>query len=293
MYKALFRITLFTMVAIAGYMDRNAWKFPALAAKVPDVSLSVQVNGVREVSLLPGAPLIFTVFMSGSRTDPPLHIGGSGDPWYGYLRLEPVEAGKRIPFSWILLGKPHALANPGPSGDLGNPDLYTGDEAIMEKEMNLYTADLGVAPEETAKMPEGRYAIRAVLEVPSESQGRWSGKAVSNPVVVSVGERVKDTTPAEDPELSGLVESINFYIRTERFEDARRLALELKERQPKNVRSYILLGDALNGLKRDREALGAYMKALYIIATKGKQYEPPTYLIMRIDQVKQRLGENK
>ncbi|HET7289136.1 MAG TPA: hypothetical protein VFJ67_01765, partial [Thermodesulfobacteriota bacterium] len=78
MYKALFRITLFTMVVIAGYMDRNAWKFPALAAKVPDVSLSLRVNGVREVSLLPGAPLIFAVFMSGSKTDPPFHIGGSG-----------------------------------------------------------------------------------------------------------------------------------------------------------------------------------------------------------------------
>jgi hypothetical protein len=33
------------------------------------------------------------------------------------------------------------------------------------------------------------------------------------------------------------------------------------------------------------------MKALYIIATKGKQYEPPTYLIMRMDEVKQRLEE--
>jgi tetratricopeptide (TPR) repeat protein len=291
MYKAIIRITLFTLVAAAAYKDFNAWKLPALAAKVPDILLSLQVNREREVSLLPGTPLVFTVFMSGSKTDPPLRIGGSGDPWYVYLRLESADGKKQIPFTWSLLGKPHALPRLGSSDDLGNAELYAGDEAILEKERNLYTAELGVAPEETAKIPEGRYTIRAVLEVPSGAQGKWSGRAVSNPVVVSLGKRVKETTPEDDPELSRLIESIDFYLRAERFEDAYRLALELKERQPKKVQSYILLGDALNGLKRDREALEAYMKALYIIATKGKQYEPPTYLIMRMDEVKQRLEE--
>jgi len=291
MYKAIIRITLFTLVAAAAYKDFNAWKLPALAAKVPDILLSLQVNREREVSLLPGTPLVFTVFMSGSKTDPPLRIGGSGDPWYVYLRLESADDKKQIPFTWSLLGKPRALPRLGSSDDLGNAELYAGDEAILEKERNLYTAELGVAPEETAKILEGRYTIRAVLEVPSGAQGKWSGRAVSNPVVVSLGKRVKETTPEDDPELSRLIESIDFYLRAERFEDAYRLALELKERQPKKVQSYILLGDALNGLKRDREALEAYMKALYIIATKGKQYEPPTYLIMRMDEVKQRLEE--
>lgn len=291
MYKVLFRITLFTLVAAAAYKDFNAWKLPALAAKVPDILLSLQVNREREVSLLPGTPLVFTVFMSGSKTDPPLRIGGSGDPWYVYLRLESADDKKQIPFTWSLLGKPRALPRLGSSDDLGNAELYAGDEAVLEKERNLYTTELGVAPEETAEIPEGRYSVRAVLEVPSGSQGKWSGRAVSNPVVVSLGKRVKETTPEDDPELSRLIESIDFYLRAERFEDAYRLALELKERQPKKVQSYILLGDALNGLKRDREALEAYMKALYIIATKGKQYEPPTYLIMRMDEVKQRLEE--
>ncbi|MGH7848932.1 MAG: hypothetical protein ACREOP_01410, partial [Thermodesulfobacteriota bacterium] len=226
-----------------------------------------------------------------SKTDPPLRIGGSGDPWYVYLRLESADDKKQIPFTWSLLGKPRALPRLGSSDDLGNAELHAGDEAILEKERNLYTAELGVAPEETAKIPEGRYTIRAVLEAPSGALGNWSGRAVSNPVVVSLGKRVKETTPEDDPELSRLIESIDFYLRAERFEDAYRLALELKERQPKKVQSYILLGDALNGLKRDREALEAYMKALYIIATKGKQYEPPTYLIMRMDEVKQRLDE--
>lgn len=291
MYKVLFRITLFTLVAAAAYKDFNAWKLPALAAKVPDILLSLQVNREREVSLLPGTPFVFTVFMSGSKTDPPLRIGGSGDPWYVYLRLESADDKKQIPFTWSLLGKPRALPRLGSSDDLGNAELYAGDEAVLEKERNLYTTELGVAPEETAEIPEGRYSVRAVLEVPSGSQGKWSGRAVSNPVVVSLGKRVKETTPEDDPELSRLIESIDFYLRAERFEDAYRLALELKERQPKKVQSYILLGDALNGLKRDREALEAYMKALYIIATKGKQYEPPTYLIMRMDEVKQRLEE--
>lgn len=291
MYKVLFRITLFTLVAAAAYMDFNAWKLPALAAKVPDILLSLQVNREREVSLLPGTPLVFTVFMSGSKTDPPLRIGGSGDPWYKYLRLESADDKKQIPFTWSLLGNPRALPRLGSSGDLGSVELYAGDEAVLDKERNLYTAELGVAPEETAKVPEGRYTIRAVLEVPTGALGNWSGRAVSNPVVVSLGKRAKETTPEDDPELSRLIESIEFYLRAERFEDAYRLALELKERQPKKVQSYILLGDALNGLKRDREALEAYTKALYIIATKDKQYEPPTYLIMRMDEVKQRLEE--
>ncbi len=291
MYKAIIRITLFTLVAAAAYKDFNAWKLPALAAKVPDILLSLQVNREREVSLLPGTPLVFTVFMSGSKTDPPLRIGGSGDPWYGYLRLESADDKKPIPFTWFLLGKPRALPRLGSSGDLGNVELYAGDEAILDKERNLYTAELGVAPEETAKIPEGRYTIRAVLPVPSGSQGKWSGRAVSNPVVVSVEEQVKETTPADDPERSRLIESINFYLRAERFDDAYRLALQAVEQKRVNVDARILLGDALNGLGRDEEALKSYTKALYLLAAKGKQYEPPTYLIMRMDEVKQRLDE--
>jgi Flp pilus assembly protein TadD len=113
----------------------------------------------------------------------------------------------------------------------------------------------------------------------------------SNSVVVSVEERIKETTPADDQEWNRLVESINFYLRAGRFEDAHGLALQAVEQKQDNVDSHILLGDALNGMRRDEEALKSYRKALFMIATKGKQYEPPTYLMLRIDEVKQRLKQ--
>lgn len=291
MYKILFRITLFTLVVVAADIGSNVWRFHAMARESPDIFLTLQVNRQKEITVIPGTPLVFTVFMSGSKTDPPLRIGGSGDPWYEYLRLESADDKKQIPFTWSLLGKPRALPRLGSSGDPGNVELYAGDEAVLDKERNLYTAELGVAPEETVKIPEGRYTIRAVLHVPSGSQGKWSGRAVSNPVVVSVEKRIKDGTPSDDREWSRLIESINFYLLAERFNDAYRLALQAVEQKRDNVDARILLGDALNGLGRDEEALKSYTKALYLIATKGKQYEPPTYLIIRMDEVKQRLDK--
>lgn len=291
MYKVLFRIILFTLVVVVADIDLNAWRHHAFARELPTVFLTLQVNRQREITAIPGTPLVFAVFMSGSKTDPPLRIGGSGNPWYRYLRLESADDKKQIPFSWSLLGKPRALPRFSSPGDLGSVELYTGDEAILDNERNVYTAELGLAPEETAKIPEGKYTVRAVLQVSSVSPGKWRGRVVSNTVVVSIEERIKETTPADDQEWNRLVESVNFYLRAERFEDAYRLALQAVQKQPDNVDSYILLGDALNGLRRDEEALKSYRKALFLIAVKGKQYEPPTYLMLRIDEVKQRLKQ--
>jgi tetratricopeptide (TPR) repeat protein len=238
-----------------------------------------------------GTPLLFTLFLSGAKTDPPLRIGGSGNPWYSYLRLESADDEKQIPFSWSLLGKPRSLyPRFSSSGDLGDADFYTGDEAILDEARNLYTAELGVAPEETAKIPEGKYTVRAVLEVSSGSPGKWHGRVTSNSVVVSI-ERIKEATPRDGQEWSRLMESINFYLRAERFEDAHRLALQAVQKKPDNIDSHILLGDALNGLRRYPEALKSYRKALFLIAAKRKQREPPTYLILRMEEVKQRLQQ--
>jgi len=291
MYKVLIRITLFTLVVVVADIDLNAWRFHAFAREFPNVFLTLQVNREREVSVLTGTPLVFTVFLSGAKADPPLRIGGSSNPWYGYLKLESADTDKQMPFKWILLGKPRALPRFSSSGDPLGLELYTGEEAILDETRNLYTAELGVAPEETVKIPEGRYTIRAVLEVPKESQGKWSGRAESKPVVVSVKERIKKTTLADDQEWNQLVESINFYLRAERFENAYQLALRAIEQKPDNVDAHILLGDSLNGLRRDEEALKSYRKALFIIATKGKQYEPPTYLMLRKYEVEQRLRQ--
>jgi hypothetical protein len=291
MRKVLIGISIFALVIVIVAISFSAWKFHASARELTKVFLTLQVNRQREITAIPDTPLVFTVFMSGSKTDPPLRIGGSGNPWYRYLRLESADDKKQIPFSWSLLGKPRALPRFSSSGDLGSIELYTGDEAILDKERNLYTAELGVGPEETAKIPQGKYTIRAVLEVSSGSQGKWRGRVVSNTVVVSLEERIKETTPADDQEWNRLVESINFYLRAERFEDAHRLALQAVQKQPDNVDSYILLGDALNGLRRDEDALKSYRKAHFLIAVKGKQYEPPTYLMLRIDEVKQRLKQ--
>jgi hypothetical protein len=291
MYKVLFHIILFTLVVVVADIDLNACRHHVFARVLPTVFLTLQVNRQRVITAIPGTPLVFTVFMSGSKTDPPLRIGGSGNPWYRYLRLESADDKKQIPFSWSLLGKPRAIPRLSSSRDPVALELYTGNEAILDETRNLYTAELGIAPEETAKIPQGKYTIRAVLEVSSGSPGKWSGRAVSNPVVVSVEDEAGKTPDSAHSEWNRLVESINFYLRAGRFEDAHGLALQAVEQKQDNVDSHILLGDALNGMRRDEEALKSYRKALFMIATKGKQYEPPTYLMLRIDEVKQRLKQ--
>jgi len=289
MHKVLLRVVIIALIIIVSGIGWFGLRKSSLsqASPPPDFTppvFTLQVNREDNVDIIQGTPLVFTVFLSGTESASPLRIGKPGNPWHTYVRLELAE-GKPLPWKSVLLGTPESfLFQRDASGQI-NIEGKEGDEAVINAEHN-YTVEFGIGPEESVKIPPGRYTIQAVLDVPFERENK---RVASNPVVVNVEELGKKPFTA-DEELKRLIESAEFYLQAERFEDAYRLALQVKERQPKKIQSYILLGDALNGLRRDKEALEAYDYALHLSAMR-KQYEPPTYLILRKYEVEQRLGK--
>jgi tetratricopeptide (TPR) repeat protein len=282
-------IAALIMVVVLAAVAWWVWRTWSTRSK-PLLVLTLQVDRKSEVAVLERTPLFFTVFLSGSKAAPRLSIGSSDHPWHERLHLEPINNEKLLSLSWSALGEPRCLyPRFDASGNLVNIEMYRGGEAIFDKERHGYTAEFGMAPEEVAKIPLGHHTFRAVMEIHSRLPWRRSERFVSNPVTVTV-QKPADLTPgAEDLEWSRLVESAKFYLRAKKYEDAQRVALQLIEQRPKDVDNHILLGDALNGLRRDQEALKSYKKALFLIAIDGQQHrEPPTYVYMRMEEVQQR-----
>lgn len=65
------------------------------------------------------------------------------------------------------------------------------------------------------------------------------------------------------------------------------MALQLVERESPDTAAFTFLGDALNGLHRDGEALAAYDEALATLPTTPD--EAPNYLFARMEAVQRRL----
>jgi cytochrome c-type biogenesis protein CcmH/NrfG len=73
----------------------------------------------------------------------------------------------------------------------------------------------------------------------------------------------------------------------QRFEDARRLALDLLRQSPNSAQGYVFLGDALNGLHQDGPAYDAYLLALqWTPHLAGAQ--PPAYVLDRMSELDDR-----
>jgi tetratricopeptide (TPR) repeat protein len=163
----------------------------------------------------------------------------------------------------------------------------TFDKTVISPDV-LYRVDLGVDPQDALKIPAGRYGVVAVLHTPFWPPWRWSGNVSSRPVTVQVLAPDNAGPAPTDLEQERLVASIEFYLDAHRFQDAYEKASQLKEHEPDWIYSYVLLGDALNGLRRDQEALETYDYALDLTAQQNS-YEPPEYLLMRKHEVQQRL----
>ncbi|MBI3304313.1 MAG: tetratricopeptide repeat protein [Deltaproteobacteria bacterium] len=155
---------------------------------------------------------------------------------------------------------------------------------------HVHTIGLGIDPEEAAKIPAGRHTIRAVLDLPFWPSWRWHGRVTSDVVVVTVSARAAGISPTDPGEQQRLIGSARFYLRASRFEDAQRVARQLLEHDPRSADGHLLLGDALNGLHRDQEALSAYRSVLLLSTDKGQNNPPPIYLMERMHEVEERLG---
>lgn len=290
MRKFLLSVVIIALIIIVsgigwfGLRKSSLSQAPSPSAS-PLLVFKLQVNRQdNNVDILQGTPLVFTVFLSGSKSAPtPSRIGKSGSPWHTHVRLELAE-GKPLTWKLAMLGSPQAFLFQRDASGRINIEGKEGEEAIIDAEHN-YTVEIGIDPDESAKITPGLYTIQAILDISFERENK---RVVSNPVIVNVQEQKVPLTAEQ--ELRRLIESAEFYIQASRFEDAYLLAIKVKEREPKKIQSYMLLGDALNGLRRDKEALEAYDYALHLSAMR-KQYEPPTYLMLRKYEVEQRLEQ--
>ncbi len=162
----------------------------------------------------------------------------------------------------------------------------TRGEAILDSVRGSYAAELGISPERSAGIAPGSYTIRAVLKEWSWIPWHWRGRVVSNPIKLAI----RAAGSLSDEQLcERLAESAQFYLMARDYQAAADVARQLVKRKPSNSDARVALGDALNGLRKDQEALRSYEMALQLISTQPPSREPPEYLWGRIVQVSQRI----
>lgn len=274
------------VVLIAGVVGVAVWRVPREPAASP--VLTLLVNRAPQATVARGTPLVFDAYLSATRTGHSIRIGSGSRPWHRLIRLEQAEAGKAL--SWDVT-EIAARSTRYSRNAAGRPTITPESAGVAELQAlnHVHTLTLGVTPEAAALIPAGTYRVRAVVEAPFWPPWRWRGRVTSAPVTITVQE--SSASPAgglgDDLQTRRLAESAAFYLRVKRFADAQRVASELLKLQPRSAHAYILLGEALEGLGHDREALQAYGYALPLLP---KTYEEPRSLLDRISILMRKTG---
>ena len=153
---------------------------------------------------------------------------------------------------------------------------------------HVHSMELGVGPQETARQTAGQYTIMARLSPSWWPPWRSSSSVVSNQVRVTLSDEVAPSREALDG--GRLLDLVKYDLRAESYEDARTGATELLRRDATSVDGYIALGDALRGLNQNADALTAYENALLVAPPPGPDDEPPSYLIDRLAELRERIS---
>jgi len=273
-------------VAVATVLAWIVWRGPrrpdavavAPARKLPELNgvltLSVQLD--RRVEVVAGTPIVFDVYLTTGKSAPSLSIGRTAEPWHSLVRLVDDSSGK--PLGWALapLGSPRSIAFAAEQGEAKAMDS-TGNVAVVDYD-HVHHLVLAASPEATKDLVPGTYAVRALIEGDSRLE--------SAPVTVVV-RGAGEAAGGDRLERERMAQSAQFYLLAKRFEDARRISGELAAREPKNCGAWMLLGDALDGLGKPREALAVYRRAL---AVSPRTYEEPTLLYERMAAMRQKLA---
>ena len=250
--------------------------------------LTLRVNRAQQVTVGRGTPLVFDAYLTATRTGRAIRIGSGSRPWHRLIRLEQGDAGEAL--SWDVT-EVVARSTRYSRDAAGGPTITTepGDVAELDALNYVHTLTLGVAPDTSTSIAAGTYQVRAVVDPPFWPPWRWRHRVTSAPVTITVQEANAPATgsSSDDAELRRLTESAAFYLRVKRFADAQRVASELLKVQPRSAGAYIQLGEALEGLGHDVEALQAYSYALPLLPAT---YEEPRDLLERISRLMRKTG---
>jgi hypothetical protein len=242
--------------------------------------LTVLVNYRPRVDVVPGTPLVFQLSIGSSASSASLRVGSRLRPWHTLLRLEGIDSrGRTLSWPSARAGSPRSIqVIRGPDG---KPKFREFDISVarLEAGRHVHTAILAAGPDETAAVAPGTYRFRAVIETPPWMLWGWRGRQVSQPVTVVVRDPSEAGSKRDALEKQRLQRTADFYLGTERFEEAEKAARQLVAREPDQAHAHVLLGDALIALNRRDEALTAYRRAIALIPAS---YEEPTMLMNRI-----------
>jgi hypothetical protein len=257
----------------------------APALKGPAAELQLHVNGAPSVRIPAGTSVVFTVSLTGTASGTALRVGGPGRPWFTDLRFETGDTA--APLGWRLdrLGRPVTIwLETGPQKETPTQT----DEAIIDGS-SVHRIAFGVSPDEATRIASGTFSVRVVLPLPQNAGGET--QVVSNTIAIVVEGAGSGAAASPAADKRRLEAAARFHLRSERWEDAHGIALQLVKRDTPDALAYLLLGDALNGLRRDDEALAAYREALAELP--GTVDESPDYLIARMTAVEARLSTPK
>lgn len=227
------------------------------------------------VRIAAGTPILLEVSVTAGRGNAPITLGRPGVPWSADLRI--VEGPSRRPLAWAapVLGSPRSTAFSKDVDGRLTVSEQSADVALLDRD-HIARATLAVSPETTALVAPGAYQVRAIF-----AGGPWGGLE-SAPLTVLVQK-------AGEGSGSGRVAATAyFFLRAGRFEEARRQADELSSREPKSPVAWMLLGDALAGLGKTREALNVYRRAL---AVSPRTYEEPAQIYERMGAMWRKLAK--
>lgn len=259
---------------------------PGVAPLAAAAELVLQVNGTEGAELTPGTSVFFTVSLTGTTPEPSLRIGTPARPWFTDVTWETSD-GKPFAVRIDRLGPPASYRfgkDPGATTPVP-PDR--SDEVLVDSS-RVHQIEFGLTPEESGRLTAGTHDVRAVLNLTAAPTG--DARLISNPVTITVLPAA-GAPPSAAEDKRRLESMARFYLRSEKWEDAHRIALQLVEPEGRDAAAFILLADALSGLRRDDEALAAYQEALASLPKPLR--ESPDYIMARMEAVRQRLEASK
>ena len=253
--------------------------------KGPVAELQLHVNGAPTVRIPAGTSVLFTVSLTGSASGTELRVGAPGRPWFADLRFETGDTGTPLAWRTNRLGQPVTIWL---EADSQKRSAAQSDEAIVDGS-SVHRIAFGVSPDEATRIASGTFSVRVVLPLPRNASGET--QVVSNSIAIVVEGAGSGAAASQAAEKVRLEAAARFHLRSEQWEDAHGVALQLVIRDTADALAYVLLGDALNGLRRDDEALAAYREALAELS--GAVDESPDSLITRMTEVEARLSAAK
>jgi len=142
-----------------------------------------------------------------------------------------------------------------------------------------------LSPEAAAQLAAGSWQVVAILDTAaSASADAWRGRAVSEPMTVTIKPRPQ-SLPAAEGEQDAL-EVSRYYAAAGQWDHSLEAAREAAALNPDSIEAHTLIGDALSAKGDNQAAMKAFQTAMAAFRKQDKDpLHVPDYLIVRMHQL--------